>query len=115
MYATPLLTTAGTSVSPPSPSPQTVLNGGRRRTGAVEADPRPEGAGGRLVRSAAGRGEPGQQDQQDRYVSTTESGSSSANGSNVPLSPADRTSSEKNRVMTRPSRNSPSVGSGLSP
>ena len=45
----------------------------------------------------------------------TGSGTSSANGSSVPSSPSVRTRSEKKRVMTMPSRNSPTVGSGCSP
>ena len=61
----------------------------------------------------------GRRHEHERYESkpsrTTGSGSSSANGSKVPPSPADSTSSEKKRVITSPSRKSPSRGSGRSP
>ena len=68
------------------------------------------GLGARLrARAFAGRGHasPGSL--------ATGSGSSSANGSRRPSLPSARQRSEKKRVMTTPSRNSPTVGSGRSP
>src|SRR5260370_26403848 len=67
-----------------------------------------------LARAAARSDQP-YDHQQDPYVSTTGSGSSSANGSKVPPVPADSTSSEKKQVITRPSRKSPSRASRPSP